>query len=234
MGLDTVELVLAVEDSFGISITDADAEQIRTVGQFHACILRKLNCLTEPPARCLTAMAFYRLRAAIVELTGARREDVRPSTPLDAVVPLWGRQRVWDRMACRMRLVPPALRRPSWLTDMLVYIGAAALVAPFVVLPLFGGGALLELWAATAAVISLTVLFTTPIQSYVEGRRGVSVGDVSRLVLQRNVRTLADRAGGLREREIWQALVGIVSDELGVQADEVGPDSRFVEDLNCG
>lgn len=40
--LDTVEIIMAVEEEFGIEIADSDAEPIETVGQFVALIDRLL------------------------------------------------------------------------------------------------------------------------------------------------------------------------------------------------
>ena len=39
MGLDGVELVLAIEDSFGVEIPDEDAERIITVGDLNDYVL---------------------------------------------------------------------------------------------------------------------------------------------------------------------------------------------------
>lgn len=42
MGLDTVETVLWAEQEFGITIADADAAEIRSVGEFSSHIHRQL------------------------------------------------------------------------------------------------------------------------------------------------------------------------------------------------
>jgi len=42
MGLDTVELVLSVEQRFAISISDQDAEKVETVGDLVGCVRDKL------------------------------------------------------------------------------------------------------------------------------------------------------------------------------------------------
>ena len=43
MGLDGVEIVMDVEDHFGITIADGEAEQIRTVGELLALIQARLD-----------------------------------------------------------------------------------------------------------------------------------------------------------------------------------------------
>ena len=39
MGLDIVELIMEIEDSFGITITDEEYLELQTVGQLNACVL---------------------------------------------------------------------------------------------------------------------------------------------------------------------------------------------------
>lgn len=47
MGLESVELVMAIEDYFGIKIADAEAEQIHTVQDFTDCIAKQLQVTQE-------------------------------------------------------------------------------------------------------------------------------------------------------------------------------------------
>ena len=47
MGLETVELVLAVEELFGITIPDASAEKIATVGQLQDFVFAELSKRTD-------------------------------------------------------------------------------------------------------------------------------------------------------------------------------------------
>jgi Phosphopantetheine attachment site len=43
MGLDTVELVIAVEEKFQITISDEEAQDMRTVGDMYQCVMGKLT-----------------------------------------------------------------------------------------------------------------------------------------------------------------------------------------------
>lgn len=43
MGLNSVELLMAVEEKFGITISDEEACSISTVGDLHQCVVSKVN-----------------------------------------------------------------------------------------------------------------------------------------------------------------------------------------------
>jgi hypothetical protein len=78
MGLDTVELVMEIEDEFGITLPDADAELIQTAGQLHAYVCHRL--LPQAAPRCASARAFYFLRRVVLCHRDISRHAVRPST----------------------------------------------------------------------------------------------------------------------------------------------------------
>ncbi len=76
MDLDSVELILDAEASFGISLADDEMAGIVTVGQFYDAIMRELP---GPEKRfCLSAVTFHRLRQALLTVTGRKRVAVRP------------------------------------------------------------------------------------------------------------------------------------------------------------
>jgi len=43
MGLESVELIMRVEEDFDIEIRDEEATELATVGQIYDCVLRKLG-----------------------------------------------------------------------------------------------------------------------------------------------------------------------------------------------
>jgi hypothetical protein len=63
MGLDTVELVLAVEEEFKLEIPDAAAEKMITVGDMHAFLTAELRRLGREGD---LAQVFEGMRAIIV------------------------------------------------------------------------------------------------------------------------------------------------------------------------
>lgn len=113
MGLDTVELLLNVEECFGVAITDESAAQLTTPRQLSSHIAKLLA--TQSPERntaktslCLSQRAFYRLRRALMAETGLSRNALRPDTPLAEVFPDQ-RRATWRRL--QRALAAPDLPR---------------------------------------------------------------------------------------------------------------------------
>ena len=74
MGLVTLELILQVEDAFGIAFTDDEAIEIATIADFEQAILEKV------PSRDLTAEQVHaRLKEILVRSFGVREADVLPT-----------------------------------------------------------------------------------------------------------------------------------------------------------
>ena len=103
MGLDTVELVLEIEDEFGIQIPDKDAQTIQTCGQLCAYMLRRIS--PEPPGRtgCPTARAFRFLRRELMAQVPLPRSSFHPGTKLAEVMTEPYRHR-WPVVARRVGL----------------------------------------------------------------------------------------------------------------------------------
>ena len=76
MGLDTVELVLAVERRFSITIPHEVAAQLATVGQMHQFVVEQLQRAGSlEPSR---DEVYSILTDVICHQLGVRREDVTP------------------------------------------------------------------------------------------------------------------------------------------------------------
>ena len=79
MGLDIVELLMAVEDEFGIEFAEADAEKVAVLGEMHASIVRALRMRGETPDE---GAVWKRLRDLVVEQLGVLPEAVMPRAHL--------------------------------------------------------------------------------------------------------------------------------------------------------
>jgi hypothetical protein len=111
MGLDVVELVLAVEDGFQIHIEDEEAGRVSTVGDLHDLVTSKLA--GGGSKRCFTSAAFYRTRRGIVDALGVNRREIRPSTNLEKLFPEDTRRTRWHEMQEVIGLNLPPLAYPG-------------------------------------------------------------------------------------------------------------------------
>ena len=74
MGLDTLELVLSVEESFEIEISDGVAETLQSVGDLHAFVVSELIRLNRPNVN--EDIVFDILKNLICYHHGVRAEQV--------------------------------------------------------------------------------------------------------------------------------------------------------------
>jgi len=86
MGLDAVELVLAWEETFGVPISDAEAERMFTTRQVAERIFEKVRSPGPEDRGCLSMRAFFRLRKAF-EAEGVLRGDVRADAKVTSLLP---------------------------------------------------------------------------------------------------------------------------------------------------
>jgi acyl carrier protein len=77
MGLDTVELVIAVEDHFGIAIPNVDAAKLTTVGLLHEYIVAALH--RGGRTDILTIDVYAQLRNIVCRQLGVKPHEVVPS-----------------------------------------------------------------------------------------------------------------------------------------------------------
>ncbi len=223
MGLDSVELIMEVEDEFEIVIPDDEASQIQEVGALVECVVNK--CERAPRLRCVSSHAFYRIRSTLVNLAGVSRRDVHPSSELAALVPVESRARVWRHLG-DMGLRLPALQRPETVvtvaTALVILVTAAFTVAGIV---LFGGitaGLLAILSLSTATYLAYRL--TSPWAKSIPG----SCSRIADAVHS----TLHVPIAHLSRGEISYKVRLIIAEQLGLPLDTVTEDKHFVNDLH--
>jgi hypothetical protein len=95
MGLESVEIILAWEESFGITLSEAEAAKLVTTRDAVTCIYAKLRAaepsLPEDPG-CMALRAYYRLKRSCVH-HGIDFSRVRPDAKLADLVPRVNRRK---------------------------------------------------------------------------------------------------------------------------------------------
>jgi hypothetical protein len=84
-GPDAEDLISAVENRFGVIVTDDEAEAIRTPAQFIDLILTKVEA--QEPSGCMSQRAFHLIRRALLRSFALQRRSISPNSKLDEIVP---------------------------------------------------------------------------------------------------------------------------------------------------
>lgn len=230
MGLDLVELIIKVEETFGFSIPDEDVAALDTVGRLYECVLT--HRFGERQEGCLTSVVFYRLRRALMSVFGLARNDVRPTLDLAAVIPN-DRRRRWSDLQESVGLRLPELVRPRWVTAMVTVLGCILIIATAAYLvATMGQGAVMLGFFIMWIVVYLLYQGTKPL-AVVFRPEFATVGGLTKFVLYKNFRAISDEGQRASAEDVWSTLRTLVAEQLGVRADEVTKDSSFVRDLGA-
>jgi hypothetical protein len=205
---DDVAVLENVERAFGIRILDSEAVQLRTVGQLYDLILVKLprNCFG--PDSCLTASAFYRLRAALTRMGHSGR--LRPGTGLSGLIGQGSVRRFWRWLEQESGLRLPG---PS--------VGPLGLTMLLTGLLFFGGGIILAGLKSDSAFLLLWVLsfinvwFALKVLPMTIPAELNSLGELSRDAARENFGTLAEARRTFRADDVWAALDYLLRKETG-------------------
>jgi hypothetical protein len=216
---DPIDLQLEIESAFGLRLTDEEAWSVRTMGDLHALLMRRI----EPSMgeSCLTTMAFLRLRRAIAPIVPGIR--LRPSTLLSAI-PAKSPRALFDSIRLENGLRLPALEKGT-LTDIsgILFMSLCAIV------PIL---ALLEVsWLAVGGVIVGVIALMWPLQHLDPLRfpsRCESLGDLSRAIAAHNASALAREGAELDSDTVWQSLVQIVAPYALTPKADIGRDTTIL------
>ena len=225
MGLDAVELVMDVEDHFGIVIDDDEAGRLRTVEDLVALIRSRVDATSSAVCPCLPA--FLSLRRLIREVVGDGGMRVRPSQFIVDRLSRANRRELWQRLPEILGTFPPPLRYPRAIRATFALVSMLLIVAATGIASVDWRMLPLTLFAA-GALILLLYLVTSSLRTAPRGNTA-RLGDLARLVVGRTTITadldLPDTTAILDE------LRPVVANVLGVEAEKIVPEARFVEDL---
>ena len=228
MGLDLVELVIRIEDAFGISIPDHVAAELTTPRQVTEYVLSQLKLGNR--SACMSQQAFYRLRREFVPVLGIERAEFHPSAKLEQLIALEDRIATWNTI--RSSIGPkalPDLIRPRWLYLLLSLATIATAILAFQFTRLATGS------GEIAAVVSFLILIglgegaklvTRPFKCHFR-REYAHAGELANYLVLHSPHSFKKEW----TREEVAALVRkIIIDDTGVT--DFTDDSRFVEDMN--
>ena len=220
-----IELVMALEESFGVELWDDEVVQTVTPRMVGDVIFAKLQTTDETV--CQTQRAFYILRRALMGMFNLRRSDVSLDTSFRSQIPPNRERVVWPQMQAAVGARHwPDLARPVWMRRLIAASSLAVLaLAVFIYYSLHWGITIGILLGVILAIgfACLAARFTIPFKQYIPARLQ-TVRDLVPLA-----RT-SDRITWTRE-QVATLVKQVVMEQLGVPESEYTEDSHFIEDF---
>jgi acyl carrier protein len=240
MGLDTVEVVMIVEETFDFTIPDRDAEKLRTVGEMYRYVLEHIP--VDNSSKCLSSVAFYRLRRVLMDAFKTPRSNIRPTSRVEDILPRGSRKSDWQRLASKLKLTLPTLRLPSGMQNRLHWVQllmSSIVVSAFFVMVSSQIGNLMVvcgtvgLIACEIALLNAMYRWTEPYALEFAPNCRTLRGIVEILVEHDRERTVHEEKRW-NEVQVWETLRAILVGQMGYDPQAVTEDARFVEDLGAG
>ncbi len=236
LGLDDdwepVDVVIAVEQAFEVKITDAEAKAIFHVGELYELLLQKLEG-NEDNWKCASAMAFYRLRRAMVHLLGIAKAP--PSFDLSPLRSTYTRNLVKTlETSSKLRLPSPSHTIVGKIGGAVALIGGlggvvSICVGLFLALAIDGGGTFVRLspvLLVAGLIIGGALIRLDP------GRLPDSCSTLGALAAQSgnlSCGRLIREGASAESSGIWKVLVEILGDFADVRAAQIGRETYFLK-----
>jgi hypothetical protein len=230
-GEDTCDLILTLEQSFGVKFSEDELVQTTTIGALSHTIFTKLNHPVSP--QCLSAVTFYKFRAAFVEVFGVTRGAVSPTTSLRKLMPWKSRKKQWRKIQDHMDYVLPPLTWPLWLVALWLLLMGLTLYFLFGsgMFKIFGAASVLVGIIGPISILCFTAVILNPLGRHFP-RSCETFGHLVKLALARNYGMIAAQRGISSEGEVAQLVLQLIAAELAVDVEKISGDTYFPEGLH--
>jgi acyl carrier protein len=219
MGLDAVELVLATEDEFGISIPDGDAAIIRTPRMLAEYVSSRLAAEgRDNSSQCVSQTQFYRLRAFLVERFGLERKAINPSSAFK------------DLQTPSPSLYWAALKSEIGTHGMPSLIPKRPIGLLLKAMPIFAALSLLLAGSQWIAAL-IAPLFVWIISMRLATRLATELPSSIKLISDLVPFIRVPEIQSIPPDEVLKRVLKITSEQLDIPLENIQPDHDFVKDL---
>jgi hypothetical protein len=227
MGLDSVELLIDIENTFQITFTNTEAEKIATVGAMYEKILEKIDY--DKHNKCNSQVMFYKFRQLLSYHCKINKNEITPKTKLQDLFNIITIKQKWKDIQNDLYFKIPDLQRSKILQTSLL------------VLTIFGGFTTLGLFSdliidssikhkvfSMLIILVLMILWlsSVPLKKH---HKYETVGELIKGILPINIKILDLKIQN--NEDVLDVLKFIIHDKMGIPIDEIQLHSHFVNDL---
>lgn len=199
---DDVDVVEAVESAFAIEISNEEAEGSETFGQLFDVVSAKFGHSHIVHPKCPGAVAFYKLRSGLRK--SGYEGPITPSSDLSGFFRSVGARKVRRALANETGLELPGLALSTLSIVVLGGILTVGGVAAFMC------NSWLLAFSTTCLLLALAFMLPTVLP-----KKQAQMGAFTQDCVAWNYGHLARLCGGVRSRDIWEALVIVVRESSG-------------------
>jgi acyl carrier protein len=230
MGLDSVEILMKVEDTFGIKISAQEEEQILTVGDFHNAVWRHFS--GKHSDKCKSQNLFYKLRKSFADTFDFSPQMLKLDTSPEEVFPKTNRRQVYFNFSDTTNLKLPDLVLTKPWTTILSSFGVATIIGglatSLILIHVFN----FSKWTLLIPVagIILTFLISDLLNPKRTAIKEITIREFTQHTLALNYSTLVANEGTNRQ-EMESVINHIIADMAGLDLEEVTSDKKIADDL---
>lgn len=236
MGLDTVELVMEVEEEFDVTVPDDGAETIRTVGDLYYWLVDRLGT-PGVAGPCPSAAAFYRLRRVLIRQRAIPRDAIRPEARTADLLPEHDRRAAWDGLEYELGWRLPPLRLAGWINGTVAGLLLGLPPATFALcalgrLPMQAFLTIFWLEFLVGLLLFLVGFRLSRPQAVHLPPGCDTLGGLIGTSLALNRGVVGKQAAGTDARgDLWERLRRVVSEVAGIPPEQVTEDLDLIRDL---
>jgi acyl carrier protein len=230
MGLDSVEILVNVENAFGITISNYEAEKIATVRDIHNLVWRTLQ--GRQSMRCKTQQLYYKIRYILATKFNVPKDAIELDASLNEIFSATNRRLLYRKLEKEMQLQLPPLVLPFGWVTVLRITGGVLIIGTLVISLVMVNRFNYTRWLYLLPVLG--ILLTNFFSNLLDAVRTVFwpdlLSDFTREVLKLNYSTLVQE-NGANQKEVEQVIDHIIADIAGVDIKEVTPEKHLGNDL---
>ncbi len=230
MGLDSVELLMEIEQRFGINIPDEEAETITTVQKMYDAVWQHLG--RQHSDKCKSQILFYKCRKYFESNFHILLPHCKLDELINTIFPKSDRRNLYKKFGEETNLeLPSLILTETWKLFLNIFgiiCIAGSLFVAIIAIIFFEQSKWLLIYPVVGIII--TILISNMLETKRVIIEQITLKNFIQQVLILNYSKLSNEFGNNR-KEVEFVINQIIVEKVGVELEEISPEKSFTDDL---
>ena len=216
---DLDDFLMDLEKQLGIRFIGDEPMLTQTIGKKHTFTIADLVKTSVekmdlvPSLDCTTQQVFYSLRTFFMQEKGISKQDIRPDSDLEILLPRTERKAIIAEIESKLGVKANILTVKGWLGATIALCFVVGIIYLFVDIK-----------------IGISLILAGWLLGKIKGNElgPKNLGDLSKKIAHQNYRTLRDRKGSYNPKEIEHTIMQTIDDSFGYGRDEINLQTQIV------